>query len=147
LTNLIWLPLMVSYAKITPKTIYKMRMALDRREKFWHLLAILVQPRYAVMLSSGQSGDRGRRLYRGQNLVVGDLNQGVPELRPNSRFNQDTLFLSSHFGSGVDSFIVFATGPEESCLIKSNVQAIDDFVDYMRFVPGRPSAPNPCRRR
>jgi len=52
-TNLIWLPLMVSYAKIDDKTIAKMQAALDRRERFWHLLAILVQPRYAVMLSIG----------------------------------------------------------------------------------------------
>jgi len=135
-TNLIWLPLMVSYAKITPQTIYKMRAALDQREKFWHLLAIMVQPRYAVVLSLGAAVVGIGAFVASENLVVGDLNQGVPELRPNSEFNQDTLFLSSHFGSGIDRLIVFATGPAESCLVKSNVQALDDFVDAMRFTPG-----------
>ena len=135
-TNLIWLPLMVSYAKIDKKTIAKMQTALDRREKFWHLLAIMVQPRYAVMLSLGGAVLAVGAFAAAQNLVVGDLNQGVPELRPNSRFNQDTLFISDHFGNGVDSMLVFATGPADACLTKENVQAVDDFVDYMRFVPG-----------
>jgi predicted RND superfamily exporter protein len=135
-TNLIWLPLMVSYAKISPQTIARMQRALDRREKFWHLLAILVQPRYAVMLSLGAAVVGIGAFIASEGLIVGDLNQGVPELRPNSRFNLDTLFISKHFGNGVDSLIVFATGPADSCLDKANVQAIDDFVDFMRFVPG-----------
>ncbi|MGB8843843.1 MAG: MMPL family transporter [Aliidongia sp.] len=135
-TNLIWLPLMVSYARISPRTIEKMQAALDQREKFWHLLAILVQPRYAVMLSLGGAVIAIGAYAAAQNLVVGDLNQGVPELRPNSRFNIDTLFISKHFGNGVDSLIVFATGPADSCLTKENVLEIDDFVDSMRTVPG-----------
>jgi|HubBroStandDraft_1064217.scaffolds.fasta_scaffold00011_80 predicted RND superfamily exporter protein len=135
-TNLIWLPLMVSYAKISRRTLAKMQAALDRREKFWHLLAILVQPRYAVMLTLGGLVIAIGAYGASQSLVVGDLNQGVPELRPNSRFNQDTIFISNHFGFGVDSLIVFATGPVDSCLTKANVQEIDDFVDTMRFTPG-----------
>jgi uncharacterized protein len=135
-TNLIWLPLMVSYAKISRETIEKMQAALDRREKFWHLLAIMVQPRYAVMLSIGGAVLAAGAFVAAQNLVVGDLNQGVPELRPHSRFNQDTLFISDHFGNGVDSMVVYATGPADACLTKANVTAVDDFVDSMRFVPG-----------
>ncbi|MEI9987856.1 MAG: hypothetical protein WDN69_34915 [Aliidongia sp.] len=81
-TNLIWLPLMVSYAKISQATIAKMQAALDRREKFWHLLAIMVQPRYAVALSAGGLALGIVAFVVAGNLVVGDLNQGVPELRP-----------------------------------------------------------------
>ena len=135
-TNLIWLPLMVSYARISRETIEKMQAALDRREKFWHLLAIMVQPRYAVMLSLGGAVLAVGAFVAAQNLVVGDLNQGVPELRPSSRFNQDTLFISDHFGNGVDSMIIYATGPVDACLSKANITAVDNFVDYMRFVPG-----------
>jgi predicted RND superfamily exporter protein len=135
-TNLIWLPLMVSYAKITDRTIAKMQASFDRREKFWYLLAILVQPRYAVMLSLGAAVIGIGAYIASEQLIVGDINQGVPELRPSSRYNQDTAFISSHFGLGVDSLLVFATGPADSCLTKANVQVIDDFVDAMRTVPG-----------
>ncbi len=135
-TNLIWLPLMVSYAKISPATIAKMLAALDRRERFWHLLAIMVQPRYAIALSVGALVLATGAGIAAQNLVVGDLNQGVPELRPSSQFNRDTLYIADHFGNGVDSMLIYATGPANACLKKENVQAIDDFVDTMRFVPG-----------
>ncbi len=135
-TNLIWLPLMVSYAKISRKTIDKMQMALDRREKFWHLLAILVQPRYAVMLSAGAIVIAIGAYVEAQNLVVGDLNRGRPELRPNSRFNKDIAFVSDHFGLSIDVMQVYAVGPENACLTHSNIQAVDDFTDAMRYVPG-----------
>jgi uncharacterized protein len=135
-TNLIWLPLMVSYARISQTTIQKMQTALDRREKFWHLLAILVQPRYAVMLSVGAVVIGIGAYLEAQNLVVGDLNRGRPELRPNSRYNQDTAFVADHFGLSTDTLTVYATGPADGCLTKANIQQVDDFVDALRYVPG-----------
>ena len=135
-TNLIWLPLMVSYARISKETIAKMQAALDRRERFWYLLAILVQPRYAVALCVGGIVLGVGAFVEARGLVVGDLNQGVPELRPHSQFNQDALFISDHFGNGVDSMLVYAYGPPDACLKKENITAIDRFVDTMRFVPG-----------
>ena len=135
-TNLIWLPLLVSYARIDQRVLARMQAGLDRREKFWHLLAILVRPRYAVMVSVSAAILAVGAAIAAQNLVVGDLNQGVPELRPDSRFNQDTLYILGHFGLGVDAVTVFATGPANSCLVEERVQAVDQFVDSMRFVPG-----------
>jgi predicted RND superfamily exporter protein len=136
-TNLIWLPLMVSYARISQTTIRKMQAALDRREKFWHLLAILVQPRYAVMLSVGAVVIGIGASLEARNLVVGDLDRGAPELRPNSRFNQDTLYILNHFGNGADSLIVFATTSlSKPCKLGQHYAAIDAFVDGMRGVPG-----------
>jgi predicted RND superfamily exporter protein len=135
-TNLIWLPLLVSYARIDRRVLARMQVGLDRRERFWHLLAILVRPRSAVMVSVSAAILAVGAAIAAQNLVVGDLNQGVPELRPDSRFNQDTLYILGHFGLGVDAVTVFATGPADSCLVKERVQAVDQFVDSMRFVPG-----------
>jgi predicted RND superfamily exporter protein len=135
-TNLIWLPLMVSYAKISQRTIAKMQASLDSREKFWHLLAILVQPRYAVMLCIGGVVIGIGAYIEAQNLVVGDLNRGRPELRPSSRYNQDTAFVADHFGLSTDYLQIFATGPANACLENADIQAIDDFAAAMRFVPG-----------
>jgi hypothetical protein len=135
-TNLIWLPLMVSYARITPRTTLRMRAALDRRERFWHLLAILVQPRYAVMLSLGAAVLAVGAGIAAQGLVVGDLTRGTPELRPSSRFNQDTLYILDHFGNGADSLVVFATDLGGACPDAKNLRAVDAFATDMRFVPG-----------
>jgi uncharacterized protein len=135
-TNLIWLPLMVSYARIGQRTLAKMQVAIDRREKFWRLLAILVQPRWAVMLSLGAALLAIGAAIAARDLVTGDLGQGTPELRADSRFNQDTLYILNHFGNGVDSVVVFATDWGGSCLVERNVEAIGNFVDSMRAVPG-----------
>ncbi len=136
-TNLIWLPLMVSYAKISRKTVDKMQASLDRRDRFWHLLAILVQPRYAVMLSAGAIVIALGAFLEARNLVVGDLAPGAPELRPTSRFNQDTLYILNHFGNGADTLIVFATTSlSQRCKLDKHYRAVDDVVDTMRGVPG-----------
>jgi predicted RND superfamily exporter protein len=135
-TNLIWLPVMVSYARITPQTIARMRSALDRRERFWHLLAILVRPRYAAMLTLGAAVIAVTAGVAAQGLVVGDLTRGTPELRPSSRFNQDTLYILDHFANGADSLVVYATDLRGACPDPRNLRAVDDFAADMRFVPG-----------
>jgi predicted RND superfamily exporter protein len=136
LTNLIWLPLLLSYVRIDRQSLLRIQAGQDRRARFWHLLAILVQPRYAVTVSLGAVALAVAAAFAAQNLVIGDLHQGAPELRPNSRFNQDTVFLLNHFGNGADTLLVFATGPADSCMVKEDVDAIDDFVDSMRNVSG-----------
>jgi predicted RND superfamily exporter protein len=135
-TNLIWLPVMVSYARLDPDGVQRMQTALDRRDRFWRLLAKLVQPRYAVLLSVGAAFLAVGAYAAAQNLAVGDLGQGAPELRAASRYNQDTLYILDHFGNGVDSLVVFAADFGGACLVRRNVDAIGDFVTAMRFVPG-----------
>jgi predicted RND superfamily exporter protein len=135
-TNLLWLPLLLSYAKIGQDAVHRMRAGLIRRDRFWHVLAILVQPRYAMLLSLGAALVAAAAATAAQDLVVGDLQQGAAELRPNSRFNQDTVDLLSRFGNGADSLLVFAVSTDDSCLVKRKMDAIDEFVEAMRFVPG-----------
>jgi hypothetical protein len=135
-TNLLWLPLLVSYARLDAASVARMQTALDRRDRFWRLLAILVRPRHAVLLSLGAAMLALGAYAASRDLVVGDLGQGTPELRPSSRFNQDSSYILNHFGNGVDSLVVFATDFGGACLVKRNVEAIDDFVTAMRFVPG-----------
>ena len=41
-------------------------------------------------------------VYIAKDRQVGDLGQGVPELRPESRYNQDTELITKRFAIGVD---------------------------------------------
>lgn len=135
-TNLLWLPLLLSYAKIGEDEVLRMRAGLIRRDRFWYVLAVLVHPRYALLLSLGAALLAAAAATAARDLVVGDLQQGAAELRPDSRFNQDTADLLSRFGNGADSLQVFAVSTEDSCLAKKKMDAIDEFVETMRFVPG-----------
>jgi len=49
-----------------------------------------------------------------RDLHVGDLGKGVPELKADSRYNQDVDMITSHFAIGVDLLQVIAEAKAES---------------------------------
>ncbi|MFO8212535.1 hypothetical protein R2K36_34305, partial [Pseudomonas aeruginosa] len=64
-----------------------------REHPFWRLLSNFASAKVApisilialVMFAGG--------LWQGHHLKIGDLDQGAPELRPDSRYNQDNDFI------------------------------------------------------
>jgi len=46
-------------------------------------------------------------------LQIGDLDAGAPELRPESRYNRDVVYINDHYRISGDQFaVITATGPE-----------------------------------
>ena len=41
-------------------------------------------------------------IWKGRETPIGDTQAGVPELRPDSRYNQDSNIITSKFSIGVD---------------------------------------------
>jgi predicted RND superfamily exporter protein len=52
-------------------------------------------------------------LWYSQNLKIGDLDQGAPELRPDSRYNQDNNFIISNYSTSSDVLVVMVKTPPE----------------------------------
>ena len=48
-------------------------------------------------------------------VQIGDLDQGAPELRPDSRYNRDSAFVTAHYGQTSDQFAVIIKTPKLSC--------------------------------
>ena len=44
-------------------------------------------------------------------LQIGDLDPGAPELRPDSRYNQDNAYITGHYGLSSDMFVVIVKTP------------------------------------
>ncbi|WP_219727423.1 hypothetical protein, partial [Vibrio vulnificus] len=48
----------------------------------------------------------GGGLWYGKHLKIGDLDQGAPELRPDSRYNLDNDFIIRNYSTSSDVLVV-----------------------------------------
>ncbi|MBS7691911.1 MMPL family transporter [Pseudomonas lalucatii] len=58
-------------------------------------------------------------------LKVGDLDPGAPELRPDSRYNRDSAYITEHYGLSSDQFVVIMKTKEDSCRLYQSLQTMD----------------------
>jgi len=78
----------------------------------------------------------GLAAWQSQGRHVGDLHAGAPELRPDSRYNQDAMTIVSKFSLGLDVLTVIVETPSESCIDFEAMQYLNEFDWHMRNVPG-----------
>jgi predicted RND superfamily exporter protein len=136
LTNLVLLPVLLTYLTF----VEEYRGRLERRARtfsgLWQTLsATATRPgSIAVLVVTGGLLVLG--LWRGTDVAIGDLHPGVPELRPDSRYNQDTIAITENFSIGVDVMSVFAESVPQGCIDYDAMRAIDDFGWWMSNVEG-----------
>jgi predicted RND superfamily exporter protein len=80
-------------------------------------------------------------LWKAHDLKVGDYGQGVPELRQDSRYNQDNAMIISKFAIGVNTLGVVAQtkGVQGACTNYDVMTTIEKFDWYMQNVEGTQS--------
>ena len=136
LTDLVLLPVLVSYVKFAPgyrERVAKRQVMLGR---WWHALAGITRrgPALAIVAGAVVLGVAG--LVKGREAVIGDATVGVPELRPDSRYNQDSNVITREFSIGVDILTVIVETQEPACVSHELMKAIDDFSWEMQNVAG-----------
>ncbi len=138
LTNLILLPVLLSFIKIKnlDKYKHKRHQSETRLDKVWVTLAKFTQPLWSVAVLSVALVLLLVGLWLGGELKVGDLHQGVPELRESSRYNQDTKKITESFDIGVDVLSVIIATPKDGCIDYEVMSAIDRFSWHVRNIPG-----------
>jgi predicted RND superfamily exporter protein len=135
-TNLSVLPVLASYARISQKNVESARRGANRFEGMWRTLAILIAPKYAVVVVLVTAGVTiGAAVIFGQ-PVVGDTHIGVAELRPDSRYNRDAAFFQNNYTVGTDILQVIAKGPANACMDYGIVKRIDELDARLQGVPG-----------
>lgn len=123
-TNLILLPVVTSYIGIRPRAVADSA----REQTFWRAFSRVASPRVAAVsiVMAVLAGAAG--LWYGQNLQIGDLDQGAPELRPDSRYNSDNRFIIEHYATRADVLVVMVKTPVEGCSTYPTMVAIDDLM-------------------
>ena len=74
--------------------------------------------------------------YYSQGLKIGDLDKGAPELRADSRYNQDNAFMVGNYSTSSDVLVVMVETAPERCNAYKVMDAVDRFMWYMENVPG-----------
>ena len=140
-TNLILLPVAISYIGISKKAVERSKKDACREHSFWRLLSNFAHPVVApisvvIALTAGVGGF----WYQKANLQIGDLDQGAPELRPESRYNQDNNFIISNYSTSSDVLVVMVKTPNEGCSTYDTLAPMDELMWRMQNTEGVQSA-------
>ncbi|NBB12952.1 RND family transporter [Pseudomonas sp. SLFW] len=139
-TNLILLPVAISYAGISKKAVVRSKQHAVREHPFWRLLSNFAAPKVAKVSVTLALLALAGGLWYGHNLKIGDLDQGAPELRPDSRYNQDNNFIISNYSTSSDVLVVMVKTPPEGCSAYQTLSAINELSWKMENTPGVQSA-------
>ena len=140
LTNLILLPVAISYLGISQRSVKQAREEASREHPFWRLLSNFANPVVAPISIVIALIAVGGGLWYGQNLKIGDLDQGAPELRPDSRYNQDNNFIINNYSTSSDVLVIMVKTAPEGCAHYDTLAAMDELMWKMENTAGVQSA-------
>ncbi|RJG18907.1 efflux RND transporter permease subunit [Massilia cavernae] len=142
ITNLILIPILLSYTGVSA-TAARRSLQLDKKAGagqgiggLWNLLDRFTERRWALptVIVSAVLAIGGFAVSL--NLQIGDLEQGAPELRANSRYNLDNAYITAHYGLSSDQFAVIVKTPSGGCEKSEVLMDIDRLDAALRAVEG-----------
>ncbi|WP_437880421.1 efflux RND transporter permease subunit [Pseudomonas sp. LRF_L74] len=135
-TNLVMLPVMASFFSPSPRYAQQAMARREQRSNWLRGLARIARPRNAWSVFGLTLVVLVLAVFNSRDRVVGTLEAGAPELRPEARFNRDAQAISQHYDIGLDWLSVVFEAPVDSCA-RAPIGAFEDlFVRRMRDVPG-----------
>lgn len=136
LTNLVMLPVAASCFHFTREYAQKAMRKRESRARWLRVLARIAEPRNAVITLVVVAGVFATAVWESRDRVVGTLQPGAPELRPEARFNLDAVSIANSFDVGLDWLTIVIEAPPNSCESPA-VGQYGDAVGYdLQSVPG-----------
>ncbi len=136
LTNLILLPVLLSFMNLKEGCRERMVRAAEGREKLWTGMAKVTQTKPALIIIGVAAILLAFGMYKAPDMRIGDLHAGVPELRSDSRYNQDAAMIVDKFSIGVDILTVIAETVPNGCIEYDVMSTIDRFQWRVTNAPG-----------
>lgn len=135
-TNLILLPLVISFTEIKVNKTAELTAEEVRTEAIWRFLARFATPKYAVVVIIATVVLYFAGLQQANQMKIGDLQGGAPALHQDSRYNLDTFFITDHFSITTDVMTVIVEAAPEACTYHDVLTQIDEFEWLVRNTPG-----------
>ncbi len=139
ITNLVLMPILLStintsnFGKFCERCLYKK----NQDSKFWRAFASFAKNPLASVSVVALIGLFSFAYIKSQDMQIGDSQTGVPELRPDAKYNVDAKTISSQFSLGVDMISVIAESSPNACTESyAAMEKIDRFAWHMQNVPG-----------
>lgn len=142
-TNLALLPIMLSYTGVSASAARRRLRSEQahlqegyRKPRLLRALESLTGRRVAVIALVHALALGGWAFYEARDLQVGDLDSGAPELRANSRYNQDNAFIVDHYQASSDVFVVMVETPPGECVDYQTLRKVEELEWRLRQLPG-----------
>ena len=135
-TNLILLPILLSYIQPTDKMRERLREGARKKEGLWNVLSKVATNPASLICILIAAGLTAWGLWEGRNLKIGDLHGGVPELRSDSQYNVDAAMIAEKFDIGVDILTTIVETVDDASIEHDVMDMIDRFAWEISNVPG-----------
>ncbi len=136
LTNLFLLPILLSYLQVDERYRQRLKRRSSGMDWLWQRVARIAERGKALVVIGIALVLLLLGSWRAADIKIGDLHQGVPELREDSRYNIDSKVISRRFSIGVDVLSVITESVPDACIQYDVMNLIDEFVWHMRNVEG-----------
>ena len=152
ISNLVVVPLVLSYLGVSGASIRKIQAGEKKDHPLAGLFARFTRTPLAALSIAVAVAGYGAGIYLSQDLKIGDLDKGAPELwpdpcedmdcprgyepKPRYRYNHDVNFLVSNYSVSADVLVVMGKTPMESCNTYQAMQTVDDLAWNLRNVEG-----------
>ncbi len=141
-TNLLLLPVLLSYTGVSARAAE--RSLKEEREEtrgqgagwLWSLLDKFTTRPWALGAVGVSAVLAVGGFAASLQLQIGDLDPGAPELRADSRYNQDNAFITRNYTLSSDQFAVIVKTEAEGCLKYETLVEADRLAWALRQIPG-----------
>jgi predicted RND superfamily exporter protein len=136
ITNFFLLPLILSYLRLpaTYATWVASRRAMG--DRIWERLTKGLKPAPSLLVIVVWFSFGTWAFFKSSEVRIGDTQIGVPELRPDSRYNRDSAVITSKFNIGVDLLSVIVETIPDGGVDHEVLTLMDEFEGHVREVPG-----------
>ncbi|MBS7663625.1 RND family transporter [Pseudomonas lalucatii] len=141
-TNLILLPLVLSYLGVCPRAAQRSLRAEQAeqqgtlRHPLWRLLDRFTSRAWAAGAIGCALFLAAGGLLVSKQIQIGDLDPGAPELRQDSRYNLDVAFLNANYGASSDVLAVMVKTPQGYCSAATTLNKVDALEWQLRQLDG-----------
>lgn len=134
----ILLPCLLSYASLPNPVAFREHQR--RRDEFfapaWRALSKLTERKPAAIVLAIAVLIYGWSEWMSRDLAIGEIHEGVPELRPDSRYNRDSAAIVDKFSIGIDILKVIAETQADGCIDHGVMETISDYSARMANTEG-----------
>ncbi len=151
-TNLLLLPVLLSYVGVSPRAAQRSLRAERTAAEgaaaggktaagaaaggTWSLLSRFTERRWACGATAVATLLAAGAFWVSRDLRIGDLDPGAPELRKDSRYNQDNAYITSNYSLSSDQFAVMVKTRTDGCLAYETMVETDRLAVMLQQVPG-----------
>lgn len=136
LTNLVLLPIIMSFVRLDVRSVARMRAGPEQKRPHWEFLSRSASAGGAKFVIGISVLLAMFGWYLSQGIQIGDLDEGAPELRPDSRYNLDSRYVNEHYGTSSDVLVIMVETEPERCSDYANMALIDEFMWRLENLPG-----------